>query len=129
MSHSNQPEYFTINSICPHDGSVTCVGIFEDMDAVSYRLKRMYTTCGDEYRIECFHLSTAESEAVAYNEQVVSRTEYKRKEAEKEAKLKEYYEWKGQISDDLGKFESTLTKEDLSLPNIKAAYKTVGISS
>ena len=129
MSHNNQPEYFTINSICPHSGDVTCVGIFEDMDAVSYRLKRMYTTCGDEYRIECFHLSTAESEAVAYNEQVVSRTEYKRKEAEKEAKLKEYDEWKGQISDDLGKFESTLTKEDLSLPNIKAAYKTVGISS
>jgi len=97
MSHSNQPEYFTINSVCPHTGETTAIGIFEDMDAVSYRLKRMYTTCGDEYRIECHHLSTAESEAVAYNEQVVSRTEYKRKEAEKEAKLKEYDEWKGQI--------------------------------
>ena len=128
MSHPNQPEYFTLTSICPHDGSTTVLGIFEDMDAVSYRLKRMYSTCGDEYRIECFHLSTAESEAVAYNEQTVSRTEYKRKEAEKEAKLKEYDEWKGQISDDLGKFESTLTKEDLSLPNIKAAYKTVGVA-
>ena len=95
-----QPEYFTINSICQHSGDVTCIGIFEDMDAVSYRLKRMYTTCGDEYRIECFHLSTAESEAVAYNEQVVSRTEYQRKEAEKDRKLKEYDEWKGQIKED-----------------------------
>ena len=125
MSHNNQPEYFTITSICPYDGSTTMLGIFEDMDAVSYRLKRMYTSCGDEYRIECSHLQTAEEEAKAYNEQVVSRTEHKRKEAEKERKLKEYDEWKGQISDDLGKFESTLTKEDLTLPNIKAAYKTV----
>ena len=125
MTHSNQPEYYTITSICPCDGQATVIGIFEDMDAVSYRLKRMYTSCGDEYRIECHHLSTAESEAVAYNEQVVSRTEYKRKEAEKEAKLKEYDEWKGQISDDLGKFEPTLTKEDLTLPVIKAAYQTM----
>ena len=95
------------------------------MDAVGYRLKRMYTTCGDEYRIECSHLQTAEEEAKAYNEQVVSRREYQHKEAEKERKLKEYDEWKGQISDDLGKFEPTLTKEDLTLPNIKAAYQTM----
>ena len=111
-----QPEYFTINSICPHSGDVTCVGIFEDMDAVSYRLKRMYTTCGDEYRIECFHLSTAESEAVAYNEQTVNRAKYRKEEAEKERKLAEYDEWKGQI------------EEDVKLPDINAAYKTVGIS-
>ena len=115
MSHNNQPEYFTINSVCPHTGDVTSIGIFEDMDAVSYRLKRMYTSCGDEYKIECHHLSTAESEAIAYNEQTVSRTEYKRKEAEKEAKLKEYDEWKGQIVQD----------KVAELPNIKAAYKTV----
>ena len=100
MSHNNQPEYFTINSVCPHDGSTICLGIFEDMDAVMWRMKRLYTSCGDEYRIECFHLSTAESEAVAYNELVVSRTEYKHKEAEKERKLKEYDEWKGQIEQD-----------------------------
>ena len=119
MTHPNQPEYFTINSICPHSGDVTCLGIFEDMDAVSYRLKRMYTTCGDEYRVECFHLSTAESEAVAYNEQVVSRAKYKKEEADKEAKLKEYDEWKGQIVQD----------KVAELPNIKAAYKTIGIES
>ena len=116
MSHTNQPEYYTIVSICPHTGEPTVLGIFEDMDAVSYRLKRMYTSCGDEYRIECFHLSTAESEAVAYNELTVSRREYQHKEAEKERKLKEYDEWKGQI------------EEDVKLPDIKAAYKTVGIS-
>ena len=125
MSHNNQPEYFTITSVCPHTGETTMLGIFEDMDAVGYRLKRMYTSCGDEYRIECSHLQTAEEEAKAYNEQVVSRREYQHKEAEKERKLKEYDEWKGQISDDLGKFEPTLTKEDLTLPNIKAAYQTM----
>ena len=84
MSHPNQPEYFTISSVCPHDGSTTMIGIFEDMDAVSYRLKRMYTRCGDEYRVECFHLSLADDEAKAYNEQVVSRREYQQKERVKE---------------------------------------------
>ena len=77
MSHTNQPEYFTINSVCPHTGDVTSIGIFEDMDAVSYRLKRMYTSCGDEYRIECFHLQTAEEMAEKYNEQQVERAKAK----------------------------------------------------
>ena len=132
MSHPNQPEYFTINSVCPHDGQVTCLGIFEDMDAVSYRLKRMYTSCGDEYRVECFHLSTAESEAVAYNEQTVSRAAYRKKEADKEAKLKEYDEWKGQIKEDLqdpmdlGK--KLLLEEQAQLPNIKPEYQTLEAS-
>ena len=113
MSHSNQPEYYTITSVCPYDGSTTVLGIFEDMDAVSYRLKRMYTSCGDEYRIECSHLQTAEEEAKAYNEQQVERIKHKKEEAIKEAKLKEYDEWKGQI------------KEDIELPDIKAEYQTV----
>ena len=90
MSHPNQPEYFTISSVCPHDGSTTVVGIFKDMDAVSYRLKRMYTTCGDEYRIECFHLSFAEDEAKAYNEQVVSRRKYQAEEKKKDLALLAY---------------------------------------
>ena len=101
MSHPNQPEYFTINSICPHSGDVTCIGIFEDMDAVSYRLKRMYTSCGDEYRIECFHLSTAKDEGIAYDEQIGSRLKYQKDEAEKERKLKEYDEWKGNIKEEI----------------------------
>ena len=113
MSHSNQPEYFTIDSVCPHTGETTAIGIFEDMDAVSYRLKRMYTTCGDEYRIECHHLSTASAECEAHTELQVSRAQYKSKEEEKEKKLAEYDEWKGQI------------KQDAQLPDIKAQYKTV----
>tara|TARA_B100000029_G_scaffold299232_1_gene292177 strand:- start:93 stop:440 length:348 start_codon:yes stop_codon:yes gene_type:complete len=113
MSHTNQPEYFTINSICPHTGDVTNLGIFEDMKAVAFRLRRCYTSCGDEYRIVCHHLSTAAYELEGLEEQEESRTEYKAKEAEKERKLKEYDEWKGQI------------QQDLELPNIKAEYQTV----
>ena len=119
MSHNNQPEYYTINSICPHTGDVTSLGIFEDMKAVSYRLRRLYTTCGDEYRVECHHLSTAAAEAVALKEQTTNREDYKAKEAEKERKIKEYDEWKGQIVQD----------KVAELPNIKAAYKTIGIES
>jgi len=92
MSHPNQPEYFTISSVCPHDGSTTVVGIFEDMDAVSYRLKRMYTTCGDEYRVECFHLSLADDEAKAYNEQLVSRRKYQKEQEVKDRLYQVYKE-------------------------------------
>ena len=113
MSHSNQPEYYTITTVCPYDGSTSMIGIFEDMDAVSYRLKQMYTSCGDEIRIECSHLQTAEQEAKSYNELVVSRVKHKKDTEEKDRKLKEYDEWKGQI------------KQDLELPDIKAEYQTV----
>ena len=113
MTHSNQPEYFTLTSICPHDGSTTVLGIFEDMEAVSYRLRRCYTSCGDEYRIECSHLRTASMELEGLNELEESRADYKAKEAEKDRKIKEYDEWKGQI------------KQDLELPDIKAEYQTV----
>ena len=71
------PEYFTLCSVCPYDGSFTVLGIFENMDAVVYRMKQMYSSCGDEYRIECFHLTTAEDESVKYNEQQVNRAKAK----------------------------------------------------
>ena len=90
MSHPNSPEYFTISSVCPYDGTTTILAICEDMDAVMYRMKQCYTSCGDEYRINCYHLTTAEEAAKKYNEQLVSRREYQAKEKEKEAKLKEY---------------------------------------
>ena len=92
MSHPNQPEYFTISSVCPHDGSTTVVGIFEDMDAVAYRLKRMYTCCGDEYKVECHHLSNAEGEAEAYTEQHINRTKYQKENAIKDRLYQVYKE-------------------------------------
>ena len=93
MSHTNSPEYFTISTVCPHDGTTSTIGIFEDMDAVAYRLKRCYTTCGDEYRVECFHLTTASDEAEAYTEQQISRQKYK-KEREVKDRLYEAFKKK-----------------------------------
>ena len=86
MSHSNSPEYFTISTVCPYDGSSTILAICEDMDAVMYRLKQCYTSCGDEYRINCYHLTTADEAAKKYNEQLVSRRKYEKEREEKEAK-------------------------------------------
>ena len=90
MSHTNSPEYFTISTVCQFDGSTTVLAICEDMDAVMYRLKQCYSSCGDEYRINCYHLTTASQAAEAYNEQMVNRRKYQKENEEKEAKLKEY---------------------------------------
>ena len=82
MTHPNETEYFTLSSVCQYDGTTTILGIFEDMDAVMYRIKGCYTSCGDEYRIECFHLQTAEQCAVRYNELMVSRAKAKKEKEE-----------------------------------------------
>ena len=92
MNHPNTPVYYTVSSVCPYDGSTTVLAICEDMDAVSYRLKQCYTTCGDEYVINAYHLTTAEDAIVKYNEQQTSRKEYQAKEKEKEEKIKYYDE-------------------------------------
>ena len=73
----NTPEYFTLTSVCPYDGSFSILGVFENMDAVMYRIKSCYTTCGDEYRIECFHLQTADMCAEKYNELQINRAKSK----------------------------------------------------
>ena len=90
MTHPNTPVYYTVSTVCQYDGSTTVLAICEDMDAVSYRLKQCYTTCGDEYVINAYHLTTASDAAVAYNEQLVSRREYQAKEREKEDKIIAY---------------------------------------
>ena len=94
MSHTNSPEYFTISSVCQYDGTTSILAICENMDAVMYRLKQCYTSCGDEYRINCFHLTTAEDAAIKYNEQQVSRVKYKKENAIKEKLYEEYQEEK-----------------------------------
>jgi hypothetical protein len=90
MSHPNSPEYFTISSVNQYDGETTVLAICEDMDAVMWRMKQCYTTCGDEYRINCYHLTTAKDACEKYTEQMVNRRKYEREEEEKKAKLKEY---------------------------------------
>ena len=56
------------------------------MDAVMYRMKQCYTTCGDEYRINCYHLTTADEAAKKYNEQLVNRRKYERETQNEEYK-------------------------------------------
>ena len=90
MNHPNTPVYYALSSVCQYDGTASLLAICEDMDAVSYRLKQCYTTCGDEYIINAYHLTTAEDAIVKYNEQETSRKEYQAKEKEKEDKLKAY---------------------------------------
>ena len=97
MSHPNTPVYYAISSICPYDGTASLLAICEDMDAVSYRLKQCYTTCGDEYVINAYHLTTAKDACENYTEQMVNRRKYKMEEEEKEAKLKELEEIKESI--------------------------------
>ena len=104
MSHPNSPEYFTISTVNQYDGETTVLAICEDMDAVMYRLKQCYSTCGDEYRINCYHLTTASQAAKAYTEQMVTRRKYQAEEREKEAKLKELEEIK-LMSQDFDEFE------------------------
>lgn len=64
------------------------------MRAVCFRLQRMYSSCGDEYRVECFHLSNAEAEAKELTELQVSRAKYQKQERDKEAAVKELAELK-----------------------------------
>ena len=92
MTHPNTPVYYTVSTVCQYDGSTTVLAICEDMDAVAYRIKQCYTTCGDEYVINAYHLTTAEDAIVKYNEQQTSRKEYLAKEKEKEEKIKYYDE-------------------------------------
>lgn len=91
MSHPNQgPEYLAVTSICQHTGETVVLGIFKDLDAVFHRLRGFPTSCGDGYRIECFHLSEAENERTQADE-VLER--WKRARAEFAEKDKAYTEY------------------------------------
>ena len=91
MSHPNLgPEYFTLVSVCQYDGTQHVLGIFKDLDAVFHRLRGFPTSCGDEYRIECFHLSEAHTECTRADEVLDSRAKTR---AEFDAKDKAYQEY------------------------------------
>tara|TARA_B100001996_G_scaffold234751_1_gene181210 strand:- start:335 stop:688 length:354 start_codon:yes stop_codon:yes gene_type:complete len=108
MSCQCKPEYYTITSIDQYDGSPTVIGIFDSMRAVCFRLQRCYTSCGDEYRVECFHLSDAESEAAELTEQQVNRARYQKEERDKEAAVKELEEIKANQKEYLENIENSI---------------------
>ena len=110
MSHPNQgPEYFTLVSICQYDGTPNVLGIFKDLDAVFHRLRAFPTSCGDEYRIECFHLSESENERIRTDEVLESREQAR---AEFAAKDKVYQDL---ILDRNKRSEEKAIQEDIKL--------------
>ena len=90
MSHPNHPMYYVLSNINQYDGNTNVIGIFESMRALSLRLQRIYSTCGDEYHIDCLHLQDAESEAKMLTEEQVNRVKYQREEKIKDQLFKEH---------------------------------------
>ena len=90
MSNSQSPLFYTITATNCYDGNTSTIGIFDSMRAVAYRLQRVYSTCGDEYHIDCYHLSTAEKEKEEFIEQQTNRTKYQREEKIKDKLFDKY---------------------------------------
>ena len=97
MSHPNHPMYYVLSNIDSYNGNTNVIGIFESMRALSFRLQRVYSTCGDEYHIDCLHLQDAESEAKMLTEEQVNRVKYQREEEIKDQLLKEHEENKKKV--------------------------------
>ena len=102
MSHPpNAPLFYTLTSINSFDGSTSLIGIFDSMRALGYRLQRVYTTCGDEYHIDCLHLSTAEKEKEEFIEQETNRAKYQRENAIKDRLYQEQKDNNGEDDEEL----------------------------
>ena len=101
MSHPNQPMFYTLTSINSFDGSTSLIGIFDSMRALGYRLQRVYSTCGDEYHIDCLHLATAEKEKEEFIEQQTNRGKYQRENEIKDQLFKEHEENKQEDDEQL----------------------------
>jgi hypothetical protein len=54
------------------------------MNAVCARLQACYTSCGDEYRVECFHLQTEEDCVTKRDELFESRKQQLEKSLKEE---------------------------------------------
>ena len=91
MSHPpDSPLLYTLSCINCYDGDTNVIGIFDSMRALGYRLQRIHTTCGDEYHIDCYHLSTAEMEASELTDQQTNRAKYQRENEIKDQLFKTY---------------------------------------
>ena len=112
MSDPIAAEYFTLSTVCQYSGETTILAICEDMDAVMYRLKQCHSSSGDEYRINCYHVTTADEACKKYNEQVVNRRKYQKEREEEEAKLKELEEIKAMSFDEWEKMEDNRIEQN-----------------
>ena len=107
MSHPHLgPEYYTLSRYDNCNGDHTQLGIFENLAAVAARLQQFHTSCGDELRIECFHLQTQEQCEKDLVDTLYTRNKYK---AEREKKDELYAEYEAKRS------EEKAIQEDIKL--------------
>jgi hypothetical protein len=61
---------FTLTRSCPYEAEHTILGIFNDLEGVVERIRtfKKITDAGEEYKIECFILTTTEEQQVATQE-------------------------------------------------------------
>ena len=91
MSHPpDAPLFYTLSNTNCYDGSTNVIGIFDSMRALGYRLQRIHSTCGDEYHIDCYHISTAVKENDELIEQLSNRAKYQRENEIKDQLFKTY---------------------------------------
>ncbi len=76
---------FTLTNYCSC-GSTDILGVFDTMEAVLERLRVLaaMTDPGDEYRIECFEVKSFEDEEENTSRLLLSRAEWKAKQAKME---------------------------------------------
>jgi len=91
MSHPHSgPEYYTLSRQDTCNGEFIQLGIFENLAAVAARLQVIHASCGDEFRIECFHLQTqalCEKDVV---DTLETRNKYKEENKKKDELYQEY---------------------------------------
>tara|TARA_Y100001938_G_scaffold20905_1_gene26637 strand:+ start:32 stop:454 length:423 start_codon:yes stop_codon:yes gene_type:complete len=91
MSHPHSgPEYYTLSNYDTCNGEFTQLGIFENLAAVAARLQVIHASCGDEFRIECFHLQTQELCEKDAADVLETRNKYKEENKKKEELYQEY---------------------------------------
>ena len=89
MSHPHSgPEYYTLSRQDCCNGEFIQLGIFENLAAVAARLQVIHASCGDEFRVECFHLQTQ----ALCEKDVVDTLETRNKYKEENKKKDELYE-------------------------------------
>ena len=108
----DSPLFYTLSYTNCYDGSTNVIGIFDSIRALGYRLQRIHTTCGDEYHIDCFHLSTAVKENEELIELLSSRAKYQREEAIKDQLFKEHQD---KSSDDEEQLAEEIREERLNV--------------
>ena len=86
----DSPLFYTLTATNCYDCSTSVIGIFDSMRALGYRLQRVYSTCGDEYHIDCLHISTAVKENDELIEQLSNRAKYHRENVIKDKLFEQY---------------------------------------